>query len=54
MTTSCSLGHVQWSLCGSCDPVHPSFGAILWEMLKIVYPPIPSYHYIIFDVFMGF
>ena len=20
--------HAQWSLCGSCDPVHSSFGAI--------------------------
>ena len=25
--------------------MHPVFGTILWEMLKIVYPPIPSSHY---------
>ena len=39
-------GHAQKRLCGSHDPVHLVFGAIWWEMLKIVYPPIPSYHYI--------
>ena len=40
-------GHAQKRLCGSHDPVHLVFGAIWWEMLKIVYPPIPSYHYIL-------
>ena len=38
-------GHAQKGLCGSCDPVHPLIGAILWEILKIVYSPIP-FHYI--------
>ena len=38
-------GHAQKRLCGSHDPVYLVFGAIWWEMLKIVYPPIPSYHY---------
>ena len=39
-------GHAQKGLCGSHDPVHLVFGAIWWEMLKIVYPLIPS-HYIL-------
>ena len=40
-------GHAQKRLCGSHDPVHLLFGTIWWEMLKIVYPSIPSYHYIV-------
>ena len=39
-------GHAQKKLCGSHDPVHLVFDTIWWEMLKIVYPPIPFYHYI--------
>ena len=42
-------GHAQKRLCGSHDPVHLVFGAIWWEMFKIVYPPIPSYHYTNFN-----
>ena len=37
--------HAQKTLCGSHDPAHLAFGTIWWEMLKFVYPPIPSYHY---------
>ena len=40
-------GHAQKRLCGSNEPVHLVFGTIWREMLKIVYPPIPSYHYIL-------
>ena len=43
VTTSYSLGILS-GVCGSCDPVHPLFGAILREMFKIVYPPIPSHY----------
>ena len=39
--------HAQKRLCGSHDHVHLVFGTIWWEMLEIVYPPIPSYHYIL-------
>ena len=45
-------GHAQKRLCGSHDPVHLVFGTIWWEMLKIVYPPIPSYHNIFLQTLM--
>ena len=40
-------GHAQKGLCGSHDPVHLVFGTIWWEMLKIVYPLIPSHYNLI-------
>ena len=44
-------GHAQKGLYGSHDPVHLVFGAIWWEMLKIVYPLIP-FHSIRIDDYL--